>query len=68
VLTSDEAIGAYAFDWSQGKSAFQLTPPSDNPPLWQAWWIATADFSQMSAPDLNAFFSNTLPGLNRNAY
>lgn len=36
-------------------------PPSANPPLWQAWWIATADFSQMSAQDLNAFLLNTLP-------
>jgi len=26
ILTSDEAIGAYTFDWSQVKSAFQLTP------------------------------------------
>jgi hypothetical protein len=75
ILTSDEAIGAYSFDWSQVKSVEPFfdgggphakpLPPGDGPPLWQAWWIATADFSQMSAQDLNAFFNaflfNTLP-------
>jgi hypothetical protein len=75
ILTSDEAIGAYAFDWSQVKSVEPFfvgsgpgakpLPPGDGPPLWQAWWIATADFSQMGAQDLNAFFNaflfNTLP-------
>ena len=76
VLTSDEAIGAYAFDWSQVKSVEPFfvgsgpgetkpLPPGDGPPLWQAWWIATADFSQMGAQDLNAFFNaflfNTFP-------
>lgn len=71
VLTSVEAIGAYTYDWSQaqsvepffdrsGPSANPL-PPSENPPLWQAWWVGTADYSRMNAQDLKAVVSGAVP-------
>jgi hypothetical protein len=44
------------------RSSAKPLPPGVGPPLWQAWWIATADFSQMSAQDLNAFFSSIWSG------
>jgi hypothetical protein len=73
VLTSTEAIGAYPFDWSQvtslqtfynhGGPSAQPLPPSKNPPLWQAWWMAQANFAQMTPQEFTAFFwrINTSP-------
>ena len=69
VLTSDEAIGTYAYDWAQIASVQQFfsqasgsnpLPPSANP-LWQAWWIGTAEYARMDARDLTAFLSHAVP-------
>jgi hypothetical protein len=70
VLTSDEAIGTYAYDWAQiaPVEPFYSPPPpgtplspSENPTLWQAWWIGTTDYAQMDARDVTAFLSHTAP-------
>lgn len=69
VLTSDEAIGTYAYDWAQIASVQQFfsrssgstpLPPSENP-LWQAWWIGTTEYARMDAQDLTAFLSHDVP-------
>jgi hypothetical protein len=70
VLTSDEAIGSYAYDWAQlaPVEPFYTPPlpgtplsPSENPTLWQAWWIGTTDYAQMDARDVTTFLSHTAP-------
>jgi hypothetical protein len=67
VLTSTEAIGTYAYDWAQIETVEQFysqssgpnpVPPSENPPLWQAWWIGTTDYARMDARALTAFVSH----------
>ncbi len=69
VLTSDEAIGTYAYDWAQiasvqqffsGSSGSTPLPPSENP-LWQAWWIGTTEYARMDPQDLTAFLSHAVP-------
>jgi hypothetical protein len=69
VLTSDEAIGTYAYDWAQIASVQQFfsqssgntpLPPSENP-LWQAWWVGTTEYARMDAKDLTAFLSYAVP-------
>ncbi len=69
VLTSDEAIGTYAYDWAQIASVQQFfsqssgntpLPPSENP-LWQAWWVGTTEYARMDARDLTAFLSHAVP-------
>lgn len=69
VLTSDEAIGTYAYDWAQIASVQQFfsqssgntpLPPSENP-LWQAWWVGTTEYARMDAQDLTAFLSHAVP-------
>jgi hypothetical protein len=70
VLTSDEAIGTYAYDWAQVAPVEPFysppppgtpLPPSEKPTLWQAWWIGTTAYAQMDARDLTAFVSHTAP-------
>jgi hypothetical protein len=70
VLTSDEAIGAYTYDWAQIATVQQFysrasgaspLPPSEGPPLWQAWWIGTTEYARMDAQDLNAFVLHDVP-------
>lgn len=69
VLTSDEAIGTYAYDWAQIASVQQFfsqssgstpLPPSANP-LWQAWWVGTTEYARMDAKNLTAFLSHDVP-------
>jgi hypothetical protein len=69
VLTSDEAIGTYVYDWAHIASVQQFysrssgntpLPPSENP-LWQAWWIGTTEYARMDAQDLTAFLSHAVP-------
>jgi len=70
VLTSDEAIGAYAYNWAQvlPVDSFFSPPlpgtplaPIENPPLWQVWWIGTTDYARMDAQALTAFVSHRAP-------
>jgi hypothetical protein len=61
VLTSDEAIGAYTYDWAQIASLPWFSSSSDNLPLWQAWWVGTTEYAQMDAQYLNAFVSHAVP-------
>ncbi len=70
VLTSDAAIGTYAYDWAQIETVEPFyshasgpnpVPPSANPPLWQAWWIGTTDYAQMDAQAFTAFVSHRAP-------
>src|SRR5262249_34538786 len=67
LLTSDEAIGAYAYNWAQVLPVDAFFSPSspgtplalsENPPLWQAWWIGTTDYARMDAQALTAFVSH----------
>lgn len=59
VLTSDEAIGAYAYDWAQVAPVPWFS--SDNPPLWQALWVGTAEYAQMASQDVTAFVLHAVP-------
>ena len=62
VLTSDEAIGAYTYDWAQLASVpWFSSPSSDNPPLWQALWVGTAEYAQMASQDVTTFVSHAVP-------
>jgi hypothetical protein len=70
VLTSTEAIGTYAYDWAQIETVEPFysqasgpnpVPPSENPALWQAWWIGTTDYARMDAQALTAFVSHRAP-------
>ena len=69
VLTSDEAIGTYAYDWLSicigGAVLFSTSgnnsPPAERDPLWQAWWVGTTEYARMDARDLTAFLSHAVP-------
>jgi hypothetical protein len=69
VLTSDEAIGTYAYNWAQiasvqlfySQSSGNTPLPSSENPLWQAWWVGTTEYARMDAQDLTAFLSHAVP-------
>jgi ABC-type lipoprotein release transport system permease subunit len=65
--TSDEAILAYAYDWSQVSHAIA----SDGGPAQDTWnitWTAPMDLSHLSAQDLGAILDDDFPRLNNEIF
>jgi hypothetical protein len=68
VVTSNEAILAYSYDWSQVARA---RPSGSGPPplpVWQLKWTAPMDLSHLSAQDLGAILDSDPQRLSNQLY
>jgi hypothetical protein len=58
VVTSNEAILAYTYDWSQVARGIPGGGGPPPPPIWQLKWTAPMDLSHLSAHDLSAILDS----------